>query len=275
VAANKPAGKLRKLNPGGADKPSQIGSGMNFPVAKLMELLEPAQWEEFTEEWATSLKSYKDVERWSGPGDMGRDIVAFTTDKKYAGPWDNYQCKRYALKLQPNDVYVELGKMVYYTFKGEFPRPANYYFAASKGVGLKLQRLLSNPKKLREELTKNWDAHCKTGITDTEEVPLEGKLLDHLKKFDFSIFKYNTVVQLVSGHASTIFHTRGTASFPDRPAVDAPPDAIHQKESRYVEQLFEVYSEKLSLQLNSPDQLSAHPDMEKHFNRSREVPNCP
>jgi hypothetical protein len=63
VAANKPAGKLRKLNPGGADKPAQIGSGMNFPVAKLIELLEPAQWEEFTEEWATSLKSYKDVER--------------------------------------------------------------------------------------------------------------------------------------------------------------------------------------------------------------------
>jgi hypothetical protein len=102
VAAEKPAGKLRKLNPGGADKPTQIGSGMNFPVAKLIELLEPAQWEEFTEEWATSLKSYKDVERRSGPGDMGRDIVAFTTDKKYDGPWDNYQCKRYALKLQPN-----------------------------------------------------------------------------------------------------------------------------------------------------------------------------
>jgi hypothetical protein len=94
VAAEKPAGKLRKLNPGGADKPTQTGSGMNFPVAKLIELLEPAQWEEFTEEWATSLKSYKDVERWSGPGDMGRDIVAFTTDKKYDGPWDNYQCRR-------------------------------------------------------------------------------------------------------------------------------------------------------------------------------------
>lgn len=203
----------------GVAKPTQVGSGMNFPVAKLIELLEPAQWEEFTEEWATSLKSYKDVERWSGPGDMSRDIVAFTTDKKYDGPWDNYQCKRYALKLQPNHVWVEFGKMVYYTFKGEFSRPANYYFAASKGVGLKLQRLLSNPKVLREELIKNWDAHCKTGITDTEEVELEGPLLDHLKQFDFTIFKYKTVVQLVSGHANTIFHTRrfGTASISGPP----------------------------------------------------------
>jgi hypothetical protein len=35
--------------------------------------------------------------------------------------------------------------------------------------------------------------------------------------------------------------------------------------------LFEVYSEKLSLQLNGPEQLAAHPDLLKHFNRSREV----
>ena len=123
---------------------------MNFPVAKLIELLEAAQWEEFTEEWATSLKSYKEVERWSGAGDMGRDIVAFATDKKYRGPWDNYQCKRYALKLQPNDVWVEFGKIIYYTFKGEFPPPTNYYLAASKGVGLKLQRLLADPARLRD-----------------------------------------------------------------------------------------------------------------------------
>lgn len=57
--AQSPAGQLRKLNPGAAGKPSQIGSGMNFPVAKLIELLEPAQWEEFTEEWGTSLDSYQ------------------------------------------------------------------------------------------------------------------------------------------------------------------------------------------------------------------------
>ena len=158
-----PAGKLRKLNPGSsADMPTQIGSGINFPVAKLIELLEPGQWEEFTEEWATSLKSYKNQpERWSGPGDMGRDIVAFTTDQKYNGAWDNYQCKRYAGKLQPHDVWLEFGKVIYYTFKGEFPPPANYHFAASKGVGLKLQRLLANPAKLHSELIKNWDDYCR------------------------------------------------------------------------------------------------------------------
>ena len=103
---------------------------MNFPIAKLIELLEPGQWEEFTEEWAHSLKQYTDVERWSGPGDMGRDIIGFSSDQKFAGPWDNYQCKRYAGKLMPAQMWVEIGKMVYYTFRQEFTVPKNYYFAA-------------------------------------------------------------------------------------------------------------------------------------------------
>ena len=114
----------------GADTPTQIGSAMNFPIAELIELLEPSQWEEFTEEWAYSLKSYKSVERWSGPGDMGRDIIGFMSDAKFAGPWDNYQCKRYAGKLMPAQMWVEIGKMVYYTFRQEFTVPKNYYFAA-------------------------------------------------------------------------------------------------------------------------------------------------
>lgn len=86
VNTEKPAGKLRKLNPSSdAERSAQVGSGMNFPIPKLIELLEPAQWEEFTEEWASSLKPYKEVECWAGAGDMGRDIVAFTTDKNLLG----------------------------------------------------------------------------------------------------------------------------------------------------------------------------------------------
>lgn len=268
------AGKLRKLKPGiGADAPVQIGSGMNFPIAKLIELLEPAQWEEFTEEWAHSLKSYKEVERWSGPGDMGRDIVGFASDRKFEGPWDNYQCKRYALKLTPANIWVELGKVIYYTFKGEFTPPRNYYFAASKGVGLKLQTLLANPAKFRQGLIDHWDSHCTKEITDTAEIPLEGALLGYLNKFNFAIFKQKTVVELVAGHEKTIYHYRrfGTAGFPERPPIEPPPGEIQLEESRYVEQLFEVYSEKLALQLNSPDQLVAYPELKQHFNRSREV----
>lgn len=268
----KSVGQLRKLK-STQDAPTPAGSGMNFPIARLIELFEPAQWEEFTEEWAHSLKQYLQVERWAGPGDMGRDIVGFTTDKKYEGPWDNYQCKRYAKKLAPGDIWVELGKTIYYTHIKEFTVPQNYYFIASKGVGLNVQKLLANADKLKKGLIDTWDKNCKNEIRDTTPIPLEGDLLNYLNKFDFRIFKHKTVVELVAGHAKTMFHERrfGAAHFPPRPPINTPPAAIHAKESRYVQQLFEVYSEKLSKQLDSPGQLSAHPDLAAHFNRSREV----
>jgi hypothetical protein len=126
---------------------------------------------------------------------------------------------------------------------------------------------------LKKGLIENWDAHCKTKITDTAVISLEGKLLEYLRAFDFRIFKYKTQVELVAGHANTIFHRRrfGTANFPERPPVEVPPAEIDVKESRYVQQLFEVYSEKMAKQLNSYDQLAAHPELRQHFDRSREV----
>lgn len=265
----------RKLKPGsGASAVTQIGSGSNFPAAKLVEIFEPTQWEDFTEEWAVSLESvYKEVSRWSGSGDLGLDILGFRTDEKFDGPWDNYQCKRYALKLQPKDIYVELGKIIYYSHADEYTPPQNCYFAASRGVGLKLKKLLARPNELKKALISNWDKYCETEITAKTVIPLEGTLRDYLDKFDFGIFKMRSVVEMIKGHANTVFYQRrfGTASFPERPPIDPPPAAIHQKESRYVRQLFEVYSERLAVQLNEPAQLEQYPEMKEHFNRSREV----
>ena len=265
----------RKLKPGiAADAAPQIGSGMNFPAAKLIEIFEPAQWEDFTEEWAhTQEKTYKEVIRYTGAGDMGLDILCFRTTKQFEGAWDNVQCKRYACKLQPAQVWVELAKVIYYSFTGEYPTPTNYFFAASKGLGLGLKKLLTHPDDLKKKLIENWDIHCKSGITDTKEIPLEGELLTHLNKFDFRIFKMIPVAKMIKDYYNTPFYTRrfGTANLPARPAVELPPDTVQAHESRYVQQLFEAYSEKLSLQLNNPAHLAAHPELEQHFNRSREI----
>jgi hypothetical protein len=251
-----------------------MSSAMAFPVADLVQTMQPGVWEDFTEEWAHSQeKKYKKVIRYAGAGDMGLDILCFHTDKVFDGPWDNVQCKRYACQLQPAQVYVELGKIIYYSFNGEYPPPTNYYFAASKGLGLKLTKLLTKPDKLKEELRGNWDKSCKTKITDKNEVPLTGALLDYFDKFDFSIFNTITVAEMIKGHANTVFYERrfSAASFPERPPIIQPPADVQVQESRYVRQLFEVYSEKLALQLNDPTQLASHPDLERHFNRSREV----
>jgi hypothetical protein len=262
-----------KIGDGGAAS-TQIGSGMTFPVADLIQTFTPEVWEDFTEEWAYSQeKKYTEIVRYTGAGDMGLDILCFHTAEQFDGPWDNVQCKRYACELKPSQIWVELGKIIYYSFKREYPPPANYYFAASKGLGLKLKKLLTNPEELRNELIENWDGYCKTHISETKEISLEGELRGYLDKFDFRIFKMIPIAEMIKGHANTIFYLRrfGTAGFPERPPVDLPPDKIHPRESRYVQQLFEVYSEKLAVQLNEPAQLAKYPEMEKHFNRSREV----
>ena len=81
------------------------------------------------------------------------------------------------------------------------------------------------------------------------------------------------VAEMIKGHANTVFYERrfSKESFPERPPVMLPPPAVQPGESRYLEQLFEVYSEKLSIQLKDPAALAKHPELERHFNRSREV----
>lgn len=247
---------------------------MAYPVADLIQTFSPQVWEDFTEEWAYSQqKKYAEIVRYAGAGDMGLDILCFCTKDYFKGPWDNIQCKRYACELKPAQVWVELGKIIYYSFAGEYPPPKTYYFAASKGLGLKLKKLLTDPDKLKAELIANWEKYCEKKITDTKEIPLEGALLNYLNKFDFTIFRMIPVKQMIKDHAGTVFYIRrfGPASFPERPPVELPPTTIQAKESRYVQQLFEVYSEKLAVQLNDPSQLAKYPEIEQHFNRSREI----
>jgi hypothetical protein len=275
VDAKKIIGNSQKLKFGAAGgTTTQIGSGMAFPVADLIQTFKPEVWEDFTEEWAYSQqKKYAEIIRYAGAGDMGLDILCFETKKTFEGPWDNVQCKRYACELKPTQVWVELGKIIYYSFMGEYPPPRTYYFAASKGLGLKLKKLLTKPKELKAKLIENWDGYCRTKITDTKEIPLERDLLSYLDKFDFSIFKMIPVAQMIRDHANTVFYARrfGTASFPERPPVLVPPTEVQPGESRYVKQLFEAYSERLAVQLIEFSHLAKYPEMEEHFNRSREV----
>ena len=263
---------MRPLHLGTGTSP-QVGSGMNFPAVKLVEIFSAADWEGFAEEYANSVPGYDKVMRWSGPGDMGRDIVAFVSENKFDAPWDNYQCKRYGEKLTPSDIWVELGKIIYYSHTGEFKPPRNCFFAASKDIGLKLKKLLTNPAELKAELIKNWDGYCRKAITETKEIPLDGALKEYLDAFDFSIFKPISVVEMLKVHSNTVFYVQrfGHAGIPARPKPELPPEAIHERESRYVEQLLQAYAEHLQVSVDDLKDLSKWPEIEKHFNRAREV----
>jgi ABC-3C protein len=250
---------------------AHVVGGLPIPKISRVELFSPKQWEEFIEEWASSLKtSYTTVARFSGAGDMGIDVAAFASAKKLAGPWDNFQCKHYTEPLAPSNVWIEIGKVVYFTFLNEYTIPRKYYFVAPKGLGTSLGRLLAQADRLKGGLIKNWEKYCETELTSKLNIKLDGALLKHAEKFDYTIFDTISLVTLIEQHATTPFHAvRFGGGLPSRSENPVPPAVIQPNESRYVEQLFEVYSETTGSSV-TVQALSAFPTYEADFRRQRE-----
>src|SRR5712664_3677713 len=99
---------------------AQVSAGIPIPPVRLLQVMSPEDWEEFTEEWLSFYKAqgtYHSVKRLSGPGDLGLDVVAFTEKEGFAKPWDSFQCKHYDHPLEPDDVYGEVGKIIYHSFR--------------------------------------------------------------------------------------------------------------------------------------------------------------
>jgi hypothetical protein len=194
-----------------------VASGLPVHPEDRVRLFSPDQWERFVQEWVDSLRDeYELVERCGGAGDMGRDVIA--TVKGGNGAWDNYQCKHYQKALAPGDVWIELGKLAYYTLKGEYSYPRRYFFVAPQGVGPKLSNLLKKPHALRDGLLANWDKACRTEITKTEVVDCDAAMKAHIASLDFSIFKTKPLLRIIEGHAKTRWYVaRFGGGLPPRP----------------------------------------------------------
>lgn len=247
-----------------------VHSGIPIPPTKRVTLFSSDEWESFTEEWASSLDDlYARVARFGGAGDQGVDVVGFISDKGWDGGWDNYQCKRYDHPLRPSDIWIEIGKIIYYSYKNEYCAPRKYYFIASQGLGTTLQKLLASQNKLKEGTKDNWKEYCQNKITKTASVSLEGDLLDWLEAFDFSIFSTKSVVDLIAGHAKTPFYSiRFGGGLPPRPNVTLPPEEHEVLESRYIQQIFNAYGDSIGEFVNHVSELSSQ--LNGDFLRQRE-----
>ncbi len=235
-------------------------------------LYSPAQWEAFIEEWAQSKKDeYVRFDRFGGSGDMGIDIAGMTSEAGLQGIWDNYQCKHYPSALTPTLAWPELAKVLWYSFKREYTAPRKYYFVAPKECGAKLKKLLLDPKKLKEELISNWDKNCSKNITVKETISLQGAFRNYVDSFDFSIFTYKNVLTIIEEHRQTpYFSLRFGGGLNTRPNVPPPPKDISEAESRYIQQLFEAYSEHKNQTISNTLELQAWDDLIQHFHHQRE-----
>lgn len=247
-----------------------VTSGPPIHPEDRIKLFNDKQWERFVHEWADSLRDeYELVERCGSAGDMGRDVIA--TVKNGNGAWDNYQCKHYGRKLQPGDVWIELGKLAYYTKRGDYSYPRRYYFIAPRGGGTRLSNLLRKPEILRSELLKQWDAHCRERITKTKVVECDAEMQAYIESLDFTIFQATPVLRIIEAHAKTRWHAaQFGGGLPQRPEPLTPPAVPNDDETIFVGELRRAYADHLNRDVKDIDEgLAAREDLREHFNDAR------
>jgi len=250
----------------------QVERGPQFSPEQLVTLYTPDEWELFIRDWAEILKGkYHTVERLGGAGDEGRDIVAYYGPPKSAGKWDNFQAKHYNRPLMPSDIWLELGKLCYHTFKLRYSIPNEYKLVAPRDIGTKLWNLIHHPKLLRAQLIAEWDRHCLRAITQKSTIPLTGDLKAHVESFDFSIVDYLPIREILKQFRNSPYYvTRFGGGLPPRPPVSAPPADPTRMETRYVRQLLNAYGDAMSCEITSPDRLKDGSVHKRHFSRCRE-----
>ena len=229
------------------------------------------EWEQFVLEYLGAEEPrYGLIEPKGGAGDKGRDILAHCEEPPKPGPVDIFQCKAYDHALYPGDVWVELGKLVVYTHRGDYPVPRRYRFVAPRGIGTALGDLLKRPDELRRRLVEEWSSRCESGISEKERFPLEGELKLFLEGFDFSVVGYIPVHELLRQHNRT---PQWGARFPRdthaRPPHLEPPAEIQATELRYTKQLLEAYQDHLKAPMSDVESLGTQPSLLVHFRRAR------
>jgi len=249
-----------------------VTRGPKLTPQTLLKTYENKEWEFFTEEYAGGLiQEYVSVLRTGGAGDKGIDVAAFKTDQDFDGGWDNYQCKHYDHPLAPGDVILEIGKVIYYSWRKEYTVPDKYFFVCPYGVGTTLAKFLRGKEEgLRKLVLEKWSEKCEKHITSAERITLEPKLKSYIEQFDFKIFKDITVLKLLEVHRRTpYYHTRFGGGLPDRPEKDTPPTHIADTEAVYIAKLLNAYGEYLQLSECKMEDLEANVPLKQHLQKAR------
>ena len=251
----------------------KVNHGKNILPIKRMEIFSADEWEIFVEEWLEIKRAkYIEVERFGGAGDKGRDVAAYITDNRIANyKWDCYQCKHYNNPLMPSQMWIEFGKLLYYTFKGEYPVPNKYYFISPKGCGTSFTKLLQNPADIKKGLIDRWDKDVSEKIIAGIKIDLANGLLQFVKTFDYTIFDRIQPKVIIEEHQSHPNHSMWFGGgLPDRSQLDETliPDEISNEETVYVEQLILAYGSDSSSFYSLAD-VKKDLRYSNHFKRAR------
>jgi hypothetical protein len=226
--------------------------------------------EKFAREWAMLKTGYYEVDRFSGAGDMGRDVVGYLTKDRHEGPWHNYQCKQYGKAVSLDVGLRELGKILYFAHQGEFTAPTKYFFVAPKGVARTLRTYVSKPSELKKALVENWEKYCASGITKNKVIPLTGPLKAFIQAWDFSNVTVISVDAILDDPAGKILMAKRFKEDPAPPPKGVVPGNLEAREMPYVQQLIDAYGERDKCSYPDHEAVKGHDDHGPHLTMQRE-----
>lgn len=255
-----------------------LGVGAGLPVKPLDRLAQfsAADFERFTLEWASDYLASKfpevhEVQQRGGAGDKGRDVIVwFDASSTVPRRWSLYQCKHYDSRLGAGIAAAEIGKVLYYTFRGDYSAPREYWFVTHLGVTSDFQDMLDDPEKLRSYILADWDERCSAKITSKARIALSAELKSHIGSFDFSVFRAKQPLELISEHAQTRYHL-AVFGLPliERPPPPMPPSEVSPSEMEYVGQLYAAIGEAIGKKISSVQDFADSASNLRLFDRSR------
>ncbi|SMG26116.1 hypothetical protein SAMN02746000_01483 [Paracoccus sp. J56] len=142
----------------------------NLGFSIVSQILALQSSERFTLEWASEYLAMKrpeivEVQQRGGAGDKGRNVLAWHDPNTVpVRKWTLYQCKHYASAPGTSTAATEIGKVLFYSHRGDYTFPEEYHFVTYKGVTSPFQDLLDKPEDLRKFIIDNWDEHCQSKI---------------------------------------------------------------------------------------------------------------
>lgn len=207
--------------------------------------LTDTELERFVREWIDHKTSdYVEMKRFSGAGDLGRDVVGFLSVDRHEGAWHNYQCKQYSTTLQVDVALLEIGKILYYAHLKNFTAPAKYFFVAPRGANRKLEGLIDKPTTFKSTLIAEWDQYCAHKIISKKNITLNQELKAFIDAYDFCQIHRVTIDEILLDPQCNpvLFNWFGKDPGPAPKGV--PPEEVTEQELPYIRQLVEAYSDR-------------------------------
>ena len=237
---------------------------------KVIQCLNDEQFEQMIEEWQTYYKGtkYQRVEGMGCAGDKGRDIKC--TGIGLFKDLYIFQAKAYNKKLGKTQIFPEIAKCVFNTFKQEYSIPREYRFVSSLGVSPTVSDLFADPAKLKQELKANWNNMCSTKIQSSTTILLSGDFLTYVDNFDFSIFNYISPQEFIDDFKKTNYFSKYFSQLNKPRPLTQMPEQIKNKESKYIGKIVEAYDERFQLPSKDVTKLKeTNPKLWEDFNRHR------